>query len=67
MILGGGAGDHDERLFANPARFDVARQPSPHLTFACGPRCPSRRLAMPHEEVAAATIAGGPTALPVSW
>ena len=38
MILSGGAGNHDERVFADPERFDVTRQPNPHLTFGYGPR-----------------------------
>src|SRR5579859_2930109 len=28
----------DERAFADPDRFDVARHPNPHLTFGYGPR-----------------------------
>jgi pentalenolactone synthase len=38
VILNGGAGNHDERVFADPDRFDVARHPNPHLTFGYGPR-----------------------------
>jgi cytochrome P450 len=37
VLLSGGAGNHDERVFADPDRFDVARQPNPHLTFGHGP------------------------------
>ena len=38
VILSGGAGNHDGRVFADPERFDVARHPNPHLTFGHGPR-----------------------------
>jgi pentalenolactone synthase len=38
VILNGGAGNHDERVFADPEQFDVARHPNPHLTFGYGPR-----------------------------
>ena len=38
VVLSGGAGNHDPRVFADPERFDVARQPNPHLTFGYGPR-----------------------------
>jgi pentalenolactone synthase len=38
VVLSGGAGNHDERVFADPDRFDVARHPNPHLTFGHGPR-----------------------------
>jgi pentalenolactone synthase len=38
VMLNGGAGNHDERVFADPDRFDVARHPNPHLTFGHGPR-----------------------------
>jgi cytochrome P450 len=38
VILNGGAGNHDEHVFADPERFDVARHPNPHLTFGHGPR-----------------------------
>jgi pentalenolactone synthase len=38
VILNGGAGNHDERVFADPERFEVARHPNPHLTFGYGPR-----------------------------
>jgi cytochrome P450 len=38
VILNGGAGNHDERVFADPDRFDVARHPNPHLSFGYGRR-----------------------------
>jgi len=38
VIMNGGAGNHDERVFPDPERFDVARRPNPHLTFGHGPR-----------------------------
>jgi cytochrome P450 len=38
VILSGGAGNHDPRAFSCPERFDVGRQPNPHLTFGYGPR-----------------------------
>jgi cytochrome P450 len=38
VMLSGGAGNHDERVFADPDRFDLTRQPNPHLTFGYGPR-----------------------------
>src|SRR5215471_11054161 len=38
VVLSGGAGNHDKRVFADPDRFDVARHPNPHLTFGHGPR-----------------------------
>lgn len=38
VILNGGAANRDERVFACPAGFDIARQPNPHLTFGYGPR-----------------------------
>jgi len=38
VIMNGGAGNHDERVFPDPERFDVARHPNPHLTFGHGPR-----------------------------
>jgi len=38
VLLDIGAANHDERAFANPDRFDVARQPNAHLTFGYGPR-----------------------------
>jgi pentalenolactone synthase len=38
VLMNGGAGNHDERVFADPDRFDVTRNPNPHLTFGHGPR-----------------------------
>lgn len=38
VILNAGAGNHDERVFVDPDRFDIGRQPNPHLTFGHGPR-----------------------------
>jgi pentalenolactone synthase len=38
VLLNGGAANHDERAFAAPDRFDIGRQPNPHLTFGHGPR-----------------------------
>jgi pentalenolactone synthase len=38
VLLNMGAGNHDEREFPEPDRFDVCRQPNPHLTFGHGPR-----------------------------
>ncbi len=37
VILNGGAGNHDELVFADAERFDIAREPNPHLTFGYGP------------------------------
>jgi pentalenolactone synthase len=38
VLLSGGAANHDERVFAEPDRFAIDRQPNPHLTFGYGPR-----------------------------
>jgi cytochrome P450 len=38
VVLNVGAGNHDRGVFAAPERFDVARQPNPHLSFGYGPR-----------------------------
>ncbi len=38
VLLDLGAGNHDPRAFEEPERFDVARQPNPHLAFGHGPR-----------------------------
>lgn len=38
VILSLGAANHDERVFAEPARFLIERRPNPHLTFGHGPR-----------------------------
>ncbi len=38
VLLDIGAGNHDPGAFAEPDRFDVARQPNPHLAFGHGPR-----------------------------
>lgn len=32
-----GSANHDPKLFAEPERFDVARDPNPHLAFGHGP------------------------------
>ena len=37
VVLNGGAGNHDERVFADPDRFNIAREPNQHLTFGYGP------------------------------
>src|SRR5215469_3269656 len=37
VVLNGGAGNHDERVFADADRFDIAREPNQHLTFGYGP------------------------------
>jgi cytochrome P450 len=38
--------NHDERLFADPDRFDVTRSPNPHVAFGGGPHyCLGARLA----------------------
>jgi cytochrome P450 len=36
VLLDPGAANHDPRAFDHPDRFDVTRQPNPHLTFAHG-------------------------------
>ena len=38
VLLDLGAANHDERQFGCPARFDIARTPSSHLTFGHGTR-----------------------------
>ncbi len=38
VLLNLGAANHDERAFAEPDRFDIGRQPNPHLTFGYGLR-----------------------------
>jgi cytochrome P450 len=38
VLLSLGAANHDERAFANPDDFDIARQPNPHFTFGYGSR-----------------------------
>lgn len=38
VLLNEGAANHDERVFADPDRFDISRQPNPHFTFGYGPR-----------------------------
>lgn len=41
-----GAGNRDERHYANPDQFDVARDPSDHLSFGYGPHgCAGQGLA----------------------
>lgn len=36
LLLLIGAANHDERVFAAPGRFDVARHPNPHVAFGGG-------------------------------
>jgi cytochrome P450 len=36
VVLMLGSANHDERVFADPARLDVTRSPNPHLTFGGG-------------------------------
>jgi cytochrome P450 len=38
VLLAHGAADHDDRVFPNPERFDIARAPNPHLAFGYGMR-----------------------------
>jgi pentalenolactone synthase len=38
VVLDLGAANHDQRTFNDPDRFDVPRQPNPHLAFGHGPR-----------------------------
>jgi cytochrome P450 len=37
LILLLASANHDERVFADPGRLDLARQPNPHLSFGGGP------------------------------
>ncbi len=37
VVLNGGAGNHDERVFDDADRFDIAREHNQHLTFGYGP------------------------------
>jgi cytochrome P450 len=46
VTLGIGAANRDPEAFENPERFDVARNPNPHLAFAAGPhQCAGMNLA----------------------
>jgi cytochrome P450 len=36
VLVGLGSANHDPRQFPDPARFDVAREPNPHLAFGHG-------------------------------
>ena len=36
VLLSGGAANRDERVFGEPDRFAIERQPNPHLTFGYG-------------------------------
>jgi pentalenolactone synthase len=38
VLMNLGAGNHDERVFSRPDRFDIARQGHAHLAFGYGPR-----------------------------
>lgn len=38
VLLSTGAANHDVGEFPDPDRFDVRRQPNPHMTFGHGPR-----------------------------
>jgi cytochrome P450 len=37
LVLLLASANHDERVFADPGRLDVGRQPNPHLSFGGGP------------------------------
>jgi len=46
LLLLLGAANHDEAVFAEPARLDLGRAPNPHLSFGGGPyRCLGAHLA----------------------
>lgn len=46
VVLCYAAGNRDEKVFAEPDRFDVGRSPNPHLSFGYGPYfCLGARLA----------------------
>jgi cytochrome P450 len=46
MLLNVVAANMDTEVFGNPERFDIQREPNPHLTFGFGPHsCPAAHLA----------------------
>jgi len=59
VIFNLGAANHDERVFADPGRFDVTRHPNPHLTFGYGPRfCIGAPLARVELQTVVARLVG---------
>lgn len=52
-----GSANHDEAVFPDPDRFDVARSPNPHLAFSTGPHfCLGASLARLEAQVALRVI-----------
>lgn len=52
-----GAANRDERRYPDPDRFDVSRQPRPHVTFGHGPhRCLGMHLARMETRLAVASL-----------